>query len=218
MKTLIAIPCLDMIHTTFFKAIMSLQRVGDVQFGMTCSSLVYDARNILAKRAVREGFDRILWFDSDMDFASDVMKKLSARLDEGLDFCAGIYFSRKAPVKPIVYERVGYYHSEELQEVTPKAVNFIDYPKNALFECEGVGFGIVMHTTEMVKKVIDKFGLPFSPILGFGEDLSFCMRARELGYKLYCDSAIKAGHIGSGVITEELYLAGLGGMKGNGTN
>lgn len=205
MKTLIAIPCLDMVHTTFFKAIMSLQRVGDVQFGMTCSSLVYDARNILAKRAVREGFDRVLWFDSDMDFPTDVMKLLSARLDEGLDFCSGIYFSRKAPVKPIVYQKVGYYHDDEHDEVTPSAIPYYEYPRDQLFECEGVGFGIVMHSVKLLKDVGEKFGLPFSPILGFGEDISFCMRARQLGYKLFCDSSIKAGHIGYGVIDETHY-------------
>ena len=205
MRTLICIPCLDMVHTTFFKAIMSLQRVGDVQFGMTCSSLVYDARNILAKRAVKEGFDRVLWFDSDMDFPSDVMKLLSARLDEGLDFCSGIYFSRKAPVKPIVYQKVGYYHDDEHDEVTPSAIPYYEYPRDQLFECEGVGFGIVMHSVKLLKDVGEKFGLPFSPILGFGEDISFCMRARQLGYKLYCDSSIKAGHIGYGVIDETHY-------------
>lgn len=210
MRTLIAIPCMDMVHTIFMKSLISLQKVGDVQFGLTCSSLVYDARNTLAKQAVREGFDRILWFDSDMDFAPDTMQRLAARLDEGLDFCSGIYFARKAPVKPIVYKNVGWnMHGEDENEVTPMAISYKDYPKDSLFEIEGAGFGIVMHTTTMIKAVGDKYGLPFSPILGFGEDLSFCMRARELGYKLYCDSSIKAGHVGMGVISEEHYLGGL---------
>lgn len=215
MRTLICIPCLDMTHTIFMKALLSLQKVGEVQFGLTCSSLVYDARNTMAKQAVRENFDRVLWLDSDMDFQPDVMQRLAARLDEGLDFVSGLYFSRKAPVKPIVYEKVGYYHSEELNEVTPSAKNYLNYPKDSLFEVEGVGFGIVMHTTKLLADVGNKYGLPFSPILGFGEDLSFCMRARELGYKLYCDSSIKAGHVGMGVITEDYYL---GGQKGNGVN
>ena len=32
--------------------------------------------------------------------------------------------------------------------------------------------------------------------LGFGEDMAFCIRAKELGYPLWCDSSIQAGHIG----------------------
>ena len=57
----------------------------------------------------------------------------------------------------------------------------------------------------LIKKVQDKFGLPFSPILGFGEDLSFCARARQVGAEIYCDSRAKMGHVGLGVIGEETY-------------
>lgn len=208
MRTLIAIPCMDMVHTAFFRSIISMQRTGEVQFALSCSSLVYDSRNTLTRRAITERFDRILWFDSDMDFQPDIMQKLSARLDEGLDFCAGLYFSRKAPVKPVVYKQVGYFHSEEKQEVTPRAVPFYDYPKDSLFEIEGAGFGGVMMSTKLAQAVVDKYGLPFSPILGFGEDLSFCLRARELGFKLWCDSSIKMGHVGLGVISEAQYTGG----------
>ena len=59
--------------------------------------------------------------------------------------------------------------------------------------------------TELVKKVQEKYGLPFSPILGFGEDLSFCMRARDVGSEIYCDSRIKVGHIGQYPFSEEGY-------------
>ena len=33
-------------------------------------------------------------------------------------------------------------------------------------------------------------------MLGFGEDLAFCLRVKDLGKKVYCDSRIKVGHIG----------------------
>ena len=39
----------------------------------------------------------------------------------------------------------------------------------------------------------------------FGEDISFCIRARELGYKLICDPRIKVSHIGRSVINETTY-------------
>ena len=54
----------------------------------------------------------------------------------------------------------------------------------------------------LLKEVKDKYGLPFSPILGFGEDISFCMRLKELGKKMYCDPRAKLGHIGYKVYTE----------------
>ena len=41
------------------------------------------------------------------------------------------------------------------------------------------------------------------PTAGFGEDLSFCMRARDAGVQIYCDSSIKLGHVGYKTYTEE---------------
>lgn len=207
MRTLIAIPCMDMVHTMFMKSLISLQKVGQVGFAITSSSLVYDARNGLAKQAISEGFDRILWLDSDMDFAPDLMVSLSNDLDEGRDFVSGLAFTRKIPSVPVVYQKVGYYHDEEENSVTPAAVSYFDYPKDQIFQIEGAGFGACMMSVDLVKRVQDKYGLPFSPILGFGEDLSFCMRARELGAELWCDSRIKVGHIGQAVFNESTYKA-----------
>lgn len=208
MRTLIAIPCMDMVHTIFMKALLGLDKVGEVQFGISCSSLIYDSRNNLARQAVKEGFDRILWLDSDMDFSSDLMKNLSADLDEGREFVSGIYFKRKAPVLPVIYKEVGYYHNDKDDSVTPMAVCYEEYPKDQIFEVGGAGFGAVMMTTDLVKRVADKFGMPFSPMLGFGEDLSFCGRVQQLGEKMYCDSRVKVGHVGLGTITEDTFLGG----------
>lgn len=213
MRTLIAIPCMDMVHTIFLKSLIGLKRVGEVVYSISASSLVYDARNGLSKQAVTEGFDRILWLDSDMDFDPDLMERLSAHLDDGKEFVTGLYFTRKAPIKPNIFESCGYYHDKEKDEVTPVAVNYWDYPKDKVFPVAACGFGGCMMTTDLVKRVGEKFGMPFSPILGFGEDLSFCSRARQLGVELYCDSSIKMGHVGYGSITEMNY-----GGKPDGVN
>ena len=207
MKTLIAIPAMDTVQTIFFKAMLSLDKVGEVGFGLTSSSLVYDARNGLAKRAITEGFDRVLWLDSDMDFEPDLMRRFMADLDEGYEYVSGLFFKRKAPVQPCIYKEVGYYHDENKNEVTPVALCYEDYPRDQIFEIGASGFAGVMMTTELLKKVTDQFGQPFSPILGFGEDLSFCKRVAHVGGKMYCDSRIKMGHVGLGTITEETYLS-----------
>ena len=215
MKYLVAIPCMDMIHTGFFRSCMGLNRVGETRFSLTMSSLIYDARNSLARQAINEGFDRMLWLDSDMEFETDLMERLAADMDEGRDFVAGIYFKRKAPVSPVVYSEIGHMEVEN-GGIRPYALPYEDYPKDQIFTCKGVGFGGCMLSVNMLKAVVDKYGLPFSPILGFGEDLSFCARARELGFELYCDSRVKLGHIGYGAITEELYLAQHGETKKDG--
>ena len=75
MRTLIAIPCLDTVCTEFLSSILNLQCVGDVGFKITQATLIYEARNLLSQQAVREGYDRIMWLDSDMVFHPDVMAR-----------------------------------------------------------------------------------------------------------------------------------------------
>lgn len=217
MRTLIAIPCMDMVHTIFLRALLGLQREGEARFALSCSSLVYDARNTLVNQAISEKFDRILWLDSDMDFQPDLLVRLSKTMDEtGADLVSALYFTRRAPVKPVIYNQIGYYHNPEANEVTPHAVNYFDYPLDSVFPIEGCGFGGVLMTVDIARKVAEKFGVPFSPIVGFGEDLSFCLRVDEVGGKMVCDSRVKMGHVGLGTISESTYLSMRCGNDGNG--
>ena len=198
MKTLIAIPCMDTIPTLFMQAFVGMRRVGDVTVSFTVSTLVHNARNVLAKQAVDEGFDRIMWLDSDMVFEPDLMERLSADLDEGRDFVTGIYCKRKPPFTPTIYKDVGLYVENAL--VLPKAEAFEEYPQDEIFPIDACGFGCVMHSVDLLKQVGGRFGPPFAMLPGFGEDISFCMRLGELGVKMYADSSIKLGHIGGFVV------------------
>lgn len=209
MKTLIALPCMDTVHTVFFKSMLGLQWAGDVAFGITASSLIYDARNTLAKQAIDEQCDRVLFIDSDMEFGPDAMQRLAADMDTGLDYVSGIFFTRKAPVRPCIYEKLGYFERSE-KEIAPIALNYNEYPKDQLFEIAASGLAFTMISVDALKEVQAKFGLPFSPMPGFGEDLSFCGRMQQLGRKMYCDSRVKIGHLGLGAITESVYMAGRG--------
>ena len=89
--------------------------------------------------------------------------------------------------------------------VTPAAIAYEDYPEDSVFPIAGCGFGGCLVSVDLIKRVKDEFGLPFSPILGFGEDLSFCLRATKLGVEMFCDSRVKLGHVGLGTITEDTY-------------
>lgn len=207
MKTLIAIPCMDMVHTNFLKSILGMRKVGEVQFQISCSSLIYDARNGLVKRAIEGNFDRILWLDSDMDFDPDLMERLSADMDEGREYVSALFFKRKAPIKPCIYSELAYMRNPDNGNLTPIAVCLEDYPQDQLFEIAASGMAATMMTVDLARRVQEKFGQPFSPQLGFGEDLSFCGRAKQVGARMWCDSRIKVGHVGMGVISESTYLS-----------
>lgn len=204
LKYYVAIPCFDTVYTDFTLSLLNMQRVGQCYLQVIKSSLIYNARNTLAKTAIDNGFDRILWLDSDILFEPDLMTRLSTHLDNGLEYVSGLYFKRNYPTSPVCYKSITQ-HKEENELVTD-VDTYNEYPKDQLFEVDGTGFGAVMMTVELLKKVQDRYGLPFSPQLGLGEDLSFCWRAKQLGVKMYCDSSIKLKHLGTVAFSEDTYL------------
>lgn len=202
MKTLICIPAMDMVQTLFMQSLVSLKKPEGTEVAICSSSLIYDARNKLAERAVKGGYDRVLWLDSDMLFEDDLLYRLSAKIDEGRDIVAGLFFTRKAPVHPCVYKRCEMVLHEGVYFPT---IEPAEYGED-IFEAAACGFGAVMMTGDVLQKVMER-DMPFSPLPGFGEDFSFCLRARDLGAKIWCDPTIRVGHIGICVFDEGVYLA-----------
>lgn len=203
MKTLIAMPCMDMLHTDFCRSLLSLEIFGEVQYTFAQSSLIYDARNKLCSVAEEGGFDRVLWLDSDMIVPPSMFKRMHEHLDMGKDFISGIYFGRKPPFGPNIYKRC--WHSYETRFPTPHVDPFEDYPRDSLFQIGACGFGAVMTSVKLLRAVVETYGSPFAPVAGFGEDIAFCIRAKELGTELWCDSSIKCGHVGMAVYSEETF-------------
>lgn len=194
MKTLIVVPCMDMVHTAFFASYNSMRKVGETGLSVCQNSLVYDSRNLLGKAALDSGADRILWLDSDMMLPVNLMELLSADLDAGCECVSALYFRRSAPYGPVIFDTVE--RNEVNGRLTVDATTFKTWPRDQVFEVAGFGFGAVMMTTALYRRVYEQYGLPFSPLLGFSEDISFCWRARQLGATLYCDSRVMPKHMG----------------------
>ena len=203
MRTLIAVPAMDMLSTDFCRSCVGLQLSGEVQWTFSQGSLVYDGRNILADTAVREGFDRVLWLDSDMVFDPYLFRRLSEHLDLGREMVTGLYISRKSPMRPVIYKDI---RRDPLENgFLPVAEAYSDYPRDSLFPVAGCGFGAVMMTVDLLRQIRDRYGPPFTPTLGFGEDLAFCLRISWLEKTIWCDSSIKLGHVGTAIYDETVW-------------
>ena len=200
MKLLVAVPCMDFCHTDFVRSLVGLRVPPGVQYTFSKSSLIYDARDALANVAIESGCDRVLWLDSDMLFEPDLYERLAAHLDAGKEFVTGIYFARRAPVQPVLYKELRIEQQGAFYK--PVADRFEDWPREEPFRIAGCGFGAVLMTTELLKRVRDACGLPFMPSAGYGEDLAFCLRATQLGAELWCDPQVRPGHIGLAVYDE----------------
>lgn len=197
-KILIAIPTMDMVPMGFAQSLAMLNKVGECVVSSVVGSLIYDARNKLAAEAVKLEADYVMWFDSDMIFQADTLERLMKDLDDGKDIVSGLYFRRSAPFSPVAFEKVN---------ISSDVCDFKDYhgALTGIHEVEGVGFGCVLMRSDILFECFSKYGTCFSPIGAVGEDLSFCWRARELGYKIYLDADIKLGHVGHLIVTEAAY-------------
>lgn len=207
MKTLIAVPCFDMVHTDFMESLVNLKKPENTSWTVVKNTLIHDARNIIAVNAIEAGFDRVMWFDSDMTFKPDTLLQLSKVMDAtGVDVVSGLYFTRRPPkIKPVAFNKHWYKQTEEGNVYG--AENFMDYPENSIVAVEAVGFGCCLTTVDIIKRVGDKFGAPFDFIPTMGEDMSFCWRAKRIGAKILLDTGTKCGHVGQYEYNENTFKA-----------
>ena len=200
MKTMVLIPCMDTVQTEFCQSLVKMQHVGQVGFSFHSCSLIYKARNDLAEHAIAEDTEYTLWLDSDVMFPSSLLVDMMESI-QGRDIVTGVYHMRRPPYAPVIWKtlRKGLTAEENTSELA------VEYPKDDIFEVEGCGFGCVLMRTEVMKTIRAKYHDLFTPTPGFGEDLSFCIRARGCGYKIHCDPRIQIGHKGSTIITGETF-------------
>lgn len=197
MRLLIGIPTLDYVHTEFMKSLMALiMRLKDdrIPFDVEIISgtLVYFARDNIACKAINDGYTHVLWLDSDMVFNADILDDLSFC---GEKFVTGIYHARRRGHQSCIFKSINIQTGIE---------RFEKYP-NQTFQIAGCGFGCVLTDVEILKAVQEKEGSCFTPIKQYGEDLAFCLRATQLGYKLWCEPSVVCGHIGHLTIYPEDY-------------
>lgn len=206
MKTFIAVPSMDTLPALFCQSLALLQREGDTRIGFEVGSLVYNARNNLAREAIREEADQVLWLDSDMVFSPDLLLRMTkVRQENNIDFLTAICFRRKPPYTPCLFDRL------EKTEKGASYTSIMSVPEGR-FKVGGCGFAGVLMGTDVLLSVSAKFdGRMFDPLPGFGEDVSFCWRARQCGYDIWCDADIELGHVGSCVVTRGYFEAFNGG-------
>lgn len=159
------------------------------------------SRSYLATKALSDGYDELMWIDSDMVFNPDEVEVLRAH---DLPMVCGLY-PMKAKTGGLASKLLG----------SCKTLTF--GPEGGLTEILYAATGFLYTKREVYTKIQEKFRLPtctgddygdivpyFYPMIAYngtsymymGEDISFCERARQCGYKIYADTTIRLAHIG----------------------
>lgn len=198
-KILVAIPTTGLVDIDYVNSIIKLSHATkNIQVVHSSGSLVYVARNSFVKDAIEGNYTHLLFIDSDMVFNADALNVL---LHHNLDIVSGSIFTRVAPYKPCYYEKLKLGDSNEVICEPCKDMG------DDLIKVEGVGTAFLLTKTKVFQDIIDKQNVyPFQPIPGYGEDLSFCLRARKCGYEIFVDNGLMIGHIGKTIVTKQTYM------------
>ena len=154
-----------------------------------------------ATSALRDGYDELMWIDSDIAFDPDDVARLRGY---DLPIVAGVY--AKKGVQDLAM------HADDLTELAMGE-------GGGLYDVKYVGAGFVLVQKLVYDDIQRTFSLPvcntrfgaatvpyFLPMViadgpnahwYLGEDYAFCERARIAGHKIVVDTTIRLGHIGS---------------------
>lgn len=189
MRILLAMPTTGNIPIQTVSSILSTVEKGKVNLLMMENSLVYDAREKMAREAVEQGYDYILFADSDMIFDSEDLKKLLAH---NVGICSGLYVKRNGSGENVAYSKIITRRRFPWRE--PKLI--VDTSTSGFGRVAACGFGFCLIKCSVVKCMLKYYKSLFEPYKGLGEDAAFCHRARQVGFYTFIDRDVKLGHIG----------------------
>jgi hypothetical protein len=188
-------PARDMVHTMFTYDLVNmvcfhtLNTNDAISLKISEGTLIANQRAELSLDAMREGCSHILFIDSDMRFPQDMISRLLAH---DLDIVATNCARRRMPTGPTaqIYKENG---DRELVWSMPDSTG--------LQEVGSVGMGVMMIKAGVFKALSEPwYETPWRhDKRGYiGEDVFFCRKAREAGFKIWIDHDVskEIGHIG----------------------
>jgi GT2 family glycosyltransferase len=158
-----------------------------------------DARNYTAQ-ILMDDFpaetDGVMWVDSDIRPQPDsILKLLRTAEHNSFDFLSGVYHQRRGEYRPCFYgwdERCKGYRQNLM------------YEEDTIVKAGSCGFGFVYTSRRMFRDIemLPKFSrdrggwFPDHHYGDVGEDMGFCLYARDAGYTLYVHTGIQVDHEG----------------------
>jgi hypothetical protein len=181
-KILVGLPNTGTFPMETVSSLTNLKNPAEAAYMFISGSLIYKARENIADEMLKHDFTHLLFVDSDMSFPPDALKKL---VSHDKDIVSGRAHKRVANFEPCFYKKCDW----------KEAIIYHDYPEG-LIEVAAVGMAFCLIKREVFEKVSKPW---FNPTFDIGEDLAFCMRAQEAGFKIWVDTDLEIGHVGNAI-------------------
>lgn len=157
--------------------------------------VVHSGRNEIVKGVLRDAPNatHLFFIDDDVTLPADGLVRLLSHADAPV--VSGLYIQRGEPYLPVAYRRTpaGHY------------VHITRFADDDLQEIDGCGGGCLLIRTDVLR-AIEATGEPwFDWSMNMSEDLAFCRRAQQLGYRIALDPSVKCAHLTVSEVTYEVF-------------
>ena len=140
-----------------------------------------DSRNATV-RELKEGRPDYLFFaDADMIFDKATIVEL---IKQDKDIITGVYFSKSPPHNPVL---------RMYQPQTKRYESVWTYPEGQIFTIDACGAGCLLVKAKVFKDLKKPY-FKWDSEKGLSEDIYFCKKAVEAGYKIHVHGGWTCGH------------------------
>ena len=193
------------VRTEFFGSVIGMM-MHDVRNGKHVSHLVAKLtppqltanRNMAVEDMLQTDSQWLFFLDSDVTFPADTLDRLLEIADpEERPIVTGVYIrvDQSGRLVPCVFRTA-------LAEGGVQMLPYEGLPKDDVVEVDGCGAGHCSFTVLCSSGCSSTTACP-APWFAedtydsktYSEDLTFCMRARNLGHRIYADTGINLGHV-----------------------
>lgn len=199
-RAVVLVPYLTHIEPACEDGLRALERTGLPVRRFAATAAIDRTRSEMATAALRDGFDELIWIDSDIQFAPDAIEQLRGH---DLPIVGGIY-AKKGVQDFAAHLEPG---TTELQVGSGGSLLDVRYLGAGFLCTQRIVYDDIQRTFSL-PTCNTRFAAPavpyFLPMVitdapGYwylGEDYAFCERARQAGHKIVVDTTIRLGHIG----------------------
>lgn len=201
-KIAILVPVGSYIEPVCEQSLRQLESDGIKVYRQYGFSAIDQGRCVVAQNAINDGYEHLFWIDSDMAFYwKDVYKIINRNKNNEYPFITGAYTVKGWPVLTTKFfeeDKIIHFGEDNggLYYIRWGATGFM-YTHKCIYEDIVIRYG--MKPVKIWGGQYTVYPWFFPMIIGdqyVGEDFSFCERANNSGYKIFCDTTIELSHIG----------------------
>lgn len=161
----------------------------------------------------------LLFMDADMSCDRDApYQMIHTAREHDADIVGGLCFVGGRGTKSM-YPTIYTLSPDPNQAMNFQIAPIVRYPRGGVVQCDATGGAALLIHRRVLVKMGQKFARHADGTVNpmpwfadgvhmgaeFGEDITFCIRARQLGFKLVVDTGVKFGHRKEYVLDEDLY-------------